>query len=293
MPVSLLPGSKREATELGRFLRDRREKLDPAAMGLPRGRRRTPGLRREEVAAAAGVSVTWYTWLEQGRTGDASPSVEALEGIAAALRLDAAGREHLFLLAHNRPAPLRPSDPFARPLPAAIRSLLESGLKHQPALVRTTDTWDVIAWNDAAVAVFGDYADVPPESRNVLRRIFLDPAMRTRLPEWEHVARRLVANFRGEKLRHGSTPAAEALVRELSKKSPEFARLWSDESSVESDAEGDKIVNHPAVGSIRLQYATLALSAVAGLTVTVFLPAGEDDRVKIAKLVEITAGRGL
>lgn len=191
------------AATLGNFLRDRRSRLQPDA-GV-HGRRRTPGLRREEVAARAGVSVIWYTWLEQGRRGP--PSVEVLERLARALELDAAGREILFLLAQHRPPPLNPAP--TPPVPPG----LAAGARHhadQPAFVKTP-TWDIVAWNTAAAAVLADYATLPVRERNVLRRLFCDPAAQHLLPDWEENARFAVSVFRIDVARVGGCSEADAL----------------------------------------------------------------------------------
>jgi transcriptional regulator with XRE-family HTH domain len=175
MPTNTLPGQT-----LGGFLRERRARLAPAPGG--QGRRRTPGLRREEVAARACVSVTWYTWLEQGRGGP--PSDEVLERLTRALELDATGREVLFLLAQQRPPPLTPVAPSAVPL--ALQRVLDA-MPTSPAIVKTP-TWDVVAWNAAAAAVLGDYGEVSIRERNALRRLF-DDSSRAAYPHWEADAR--------------------------------------------------------------------------------------------------------
>jgi transcriptional regulator with XRE-family HTH domain len=187
------------AFTLGGFLRDRRGRLPPASNAL--GRRRTPGLRREEVATRAGVSVTWYTWLEQGRGGP--PSDEVLERLARALELDSTGREILFLLAQQRPPPLSPSP--AAPVTPALQRVLDAF--PNPAIVKTP-TWDIVAWNAAASAVLGDYASVPASERNVLRRMFGYPAIRAALPHWESDARFALAVFRMDIARAGVCPEA-------------------------------------------------------------------------------------
>ncbi len=294
MLVSRVPGSSGqtgtkggEREQLARFLRDRRGRLDPAGCGFAHGsRRRTPGLRREEVAQLAGVSVTWYTWLEQGgRRRMAVPSADTLDGIAAALRLDRPERDHLFLLAHGRPPPRSAAPPAA--VPAFVRHLLD-GLGC-PALVRTADTWDVVAWNRSATALFGDFGAVPPAGRNMLRRVFLNPIARTVMPDWDDDARRLVSAFRGGRARAGPSPAADALVAELSAASPDFARWWADDRHVNPDADGVKRLHHPTAGPIALTYAGLTPQAVDGLTVTVFVPATPADRDAVDHL---TAGFG-
>ena len=272
-----------ERQQLAGFLRDRRGRLDPAACGFVHGgRRRTPGLRREEVAQLAGVSVTWYTWLEQGgRRRKGVPSADTLDGIAAALRLDRPERDHLFLLAHGRLPPRSVAKPAA--VPASVRHLVD-GLGGCPVLVRTTDTWDVVAWNRAAVAVFGDYAAAPVADRNLLRRVFANPAARAAWPDWDHDARRLVAAFRGDLARVGPSAAVDALVAELSAASPEFAHWWAEDRDVAFDADGVKRLHHPTVGPISLAYAGLTPLAGAGLTVTVFTPATPADRAAVDHL---------
>src|SRR5262252_5986563 len=159
------------ATEkpLATYLRDRRAKLDPAALGFPSERRRTLGLRREEVAQRANISPTWYTWLEQGRGG--APSADVLDRISRALMLTDVEREHLFLLGLGRPPEARyRRDEAVTPRLQRVLAALEPC----PALIRTA-TWDVVAWNQAATVMLTDYAALPTEERNLLRLIFLDP----------------------------------------------------------------------------------------------------------------------
>src|SRR5882757_3449705 len=181
--------SERIATEnlLGTYLKDRRAKLDPAAFGLPPERRRTPGLRREEVAQRASISATWYTWLEQGRGG--APSADVLDRIARALMLTEVEREHVFLLGLGRPPDARyRKDEGVTP---RLQRVLDA-LEPTPALIRTA-TWDVVAWNRAATVLLFDYGSVPPKERNALRYIFLDPRTRAAHDNWEGVARFVVS----------------------------------------------------------------------------------------------------
>lgn len=192
---------------LGAYLKDRRAKLDPAAYGFSPERRRTPGLRREEVAQRANVSATWYTWLEQGRGG--APSADVLDRIARALRLSDIEREHLFLIGLGRPpgAHYRPPEGVT----PRVQRVLDA-LEPCPALIRTA-TWHVVAWNLAASAMLIDYGSLPPEHRNVLRFIFLDPRARAAQPDWEGVARG------SSSARSGPTPSVPAL--------PPPSRRWS------------------------------------------------------------------
>src|SRR5262249_47767699 len=164
---------------LGGFLRDRRTKLDPAAFGFSLTRRRTPGLRREEVAQRANVSATWYTWLEQGRGG--APSADVLDRISRALVLTEVEREHLFLLALGRPPGVR----YQRTegVTPRLQRVLDA-LELSPAYLKTS-TWDIVAWNRAAAIVLADYGALAPEERNGLRLVFCNPRIRAKMPNWE------------------------------------------------------------------------------------------------------------
>src|SRR5580658_5176324 len=182
---------------LGTYLKDRRVKLDPEAFGFSAGRRRTPGLRREEVAQRANISPTWYTWLEQGRGG--APSADVLDRIARALMLTEREREHLFLLGLGRPPEARYQKNDVTP---RLQRVLDA-LDPSPALIRTA-TWDVVAWNRGATSLLMDYGALPPEQRNMLRFIFLDPRVRDAQYDWQSVARFVVGAFRGDAARAGA-----------------------------------------------------------------------------------------
>ncbi len=266
---------------LGDFLRDRRARLQPALGHI--GRRRTPGLRREEVATRAGVSVTWYTWLEQGRGGP--PSEDVLERLAGALELDPDSRELLFLLAQHRPPPL-----VATPLPAvppALQNVLEA-FATSPAIVKTP-TWDIVAWNRAAAAVMTDWEHEPQEQRNLLRRLFLNPEVREILPDWEENARFVMAVFRIDVARAGGGPAADALLAELLETSADFSRLWADTDG-RSHGTGFKRILHPEVGLITMEYSAFAVDGSEGLTMIVFNPASPDDARRVGAMVAAASG---
>jgi transcriptional regulator with XRE-family HTH domain len=177
---------------LGDFLKTRRTCLSPESVGLPkkRGGRRTPGLRREEVAQLAGISVTWYTWLEQGR--DVMASEQVLASIAATLRLTTDERNYVFRLARKQ-APTDPR-PIVRTVSPALRSVLD-GLGTSPAWI-VERRWNVLAWNRAACEVFGDLGVMPFGERNILRFVFTDETLRRRLVNWETFARSMLATFR-------------------------------------------------------------------------------------------------
>ena len=267
------------SSSLGAYLRNRRTKLDPASFGVSGGRRRTSGLRREEVAQRANISATWYTWLEQGRGG--SPSADVLDRIARALTLTDVEREHLFLLGLGRPPEVRYRGSDA--ITPRLQRLLDA-LTYSPAIVRTA-TWDVVAWNRAAAAVLTDYGALPPDQRNILRMIFCDPRIRAVQSEWEAVARFVVAAFRIDAARAGADAEVAPLVEELCQSSPEFASMWRD-NDVQTHGDGVKHLRHPQLGPIALEYSAFAVDARPDLSLIVYNPATPADLKLIESLVE-------
>ena len=263
---------------LGAYLKDRRGKLDPAAFGLPLSRRRTPGLRREEVAQRANVSSTWYTWLEQGRGG--APSADVLERIARALMLTDVEREHLFLLGLGRPPEVR----FHKTegVTPRLQRVLDA-LELSPAIVKTP-TWDVVAWNRAATVVLTDYSAIPPGQRNILRLVFRDSRVRAAQPDWESVARFVVAAFRADAARAGAANV-KALVDELCQLSPEFEAMWRD-NDVRAYGEGSKQLRHPVAGLIAMEFSAFAVDGRPDLGMIVYNPATPADADKIKALLK-------
>ncbi len=263
---------------LGTYLKDRRGKLDPAAFGLPLSRRRTPGLRREEVAQRANVSSTWYTWLEQGRGG--APSADVLERIARALMLTDVEREHLFLLGLGRPPEVR----FHKTegVTPRLQRVLDA-LELSPAIVKTP-TWDVVAWNRAATVVLTDYSAIPPGQRNILRLVFRDSRVRAAQPDWESVARFVVAAFRADAARAGAANV-KALVDELCQLSPEFEAMWRD-NDVRAYGEGSKQLRHPVAGLIAMEFSAFAVDGRPDLGMIVYNPATPADADKIKALLK-------
>ncbi|MCR6477104.1 helix-turn-helix transcriptional regulator [Variovorax sp. ZS18.2.2] len=218
----------RTKNDLSEFLTRRRTKLTPADVGLPsRGRRRTPGLRREEVAAMAGVGLTWYTWFEQGR--DIQVSEKFLLGVAHALKLDDADCSHLFLLAHKRPPP--PEAHQWVSVTPLVQQLMDD-LANRPAYVCNL-RWDVVAWNAAADALFG-FGARERELRNILRMVFADPELRRRLPAWHDDAPRLLAQFRYDFAVAPDDPPMLGLVADLKGLSADFRRWWETRDSAEA-----------------------------------------------------------
>ncbi|HZR86529.1 MAG TPA: helix-turn-helix transcriptional regulator [Bradyrhizobium sp.] len=268
-----------DANPLGAYLKDRRAKLDPSAFGFPLKRRRTPGLRREEVAQRANVSATWYTWLEQGRGG--APSADVLDRIARAMMLTDIEREHLFLLGLGRPPEVRYRAPEG--VSPRLQRVLDT-LEYSPAFVRTA-TWDVIAWNRAAAAVLTDYSKLPEGQRNVLRMMFRDRRVRAAQPNWQGVARYLVASFRADVARAGAARDVQSLVDELCATSPEFAALWRD-NDVQGHGEGVKRLHHPVAGPLSMEFSAFAVDGRPDLNMVIFNPVTPADANKIRALLK-------
>jgi transcriptional regulator with XRE-family HTH domain len=265
---------------LGTYLKHRRVKLDPAAFGFPSARRRTPGLRREEVAQRANVSTTWYTWLEQGRGG--APSANVLDRIARALMLTQAEREHLFLLALGRPPVVRYQ--AAEAVSPRLQRVLDS-LEFIPAYVKTS-IWDIVAWNRAATAVLTDYGALAPEQRNILRLIFCDKHVRSAQSNWEKIARFAVAAFRADAARAGAAMNVKTLVDELSRLSPEFEAIWRENDVRSTYGEVAKTVRHPLAGLISLEYSAFAVDGRPDLDMVIYNPATAADAQRIRSLIE-------
>jgi transcriptional regulator with XRE-family HTH domain len=267
---------------LGKYLRERRMKLDPAAFGLPVGRRRTPGLRREEVAQRAYISPTWYTWLEQGRGG--APSSDVLNRIAGALMLTDVEREHLFLLGLGRPPEVRYQK--SEGVTPRLQRVLDA-LDPSPAVIRTA-MWDVVAWNRAATAMLMVYGSLPPEKRNILRFIFLDPRARDAQYDWHSVARFVLGTFRADAARAGAVAEVEPLVDELCRLSPEFAAMWRDNDVRGAHGEAVKHIRHPVLGALAFEYSAFAVDGRTDLTMVIYNPATAEDAERIKSLLAET-----
>jgi transcriptional regulator with XRE-family HTH domain len=271
--------------ELADFLRTRRAALQPQDVGLPSGgRRRTPGLRREEVAQLAGVGTTWYTWLEQGR--DVRASFDVLEALARALRLDPAERNHLILLGRGEEAP-----PCKRPperVSPTLRRLIEN-LGPNPAYVLGR-RWDYLAWNDAAVALLGDFGAIPRAARNHAWQTFTDPARREMFSDWERSSRVLAAKFRADSARHIGDPEFEALIAALRKTSPDFARAW-ERHEVSTSGEGRKDLRHPVAGLMSFSHAVFHPAEKLEQRLILYTPLPENDTAE--KLEQLMSGRGV
>ncbi|EPX1406549.1 helix-turn-helix transcriptional regulator [Cronobacter sakazakii] len=248
-----------------------------AEFGFLPGRRRTPGMRREEVAQLANISPTWYTWLEQGRGG--APSREVLNRIAAGLRLTSPERDHLFILAFGHPPESRvsPSGSITPRLQRVLESLTI------PAIIKTV-IWDVVAWNYPATVVLKDYALPPPARRNILRLLFTDPEALEMQHDREGVARLIVNAFRADAARLGASEEIARLVEELSAQSADFARLWRN-NDVAGHGEGLKMLHHPQIGTIALEFCTFSVEGRPDLSMMLFNPATEESRMKIERWI--------
>jgi transcriptional regulator with XRE-family HTH domain len=240
--------------DLGRFLQARRARVQPDDVGLPDyGRRRVPGLRREELAQLAGVSVDYYVRLEQGRA--AHPSVEVLDALARALQLDDVAQRHLHeLAAHAARAPDPP--PPGERVHAALQAILDR-LDGMPGFV-IGRRMDVLAWNRLAAALIADFGALEPERRNLARFMFLDPSARERYVDWERCAHAHVGFLRLAAGRDPNDSELAALIGELSVKSEQFARWWATHE-VRQKTRGTKRYRHPAVGEVTVHYETLVL----------------------------------
>ncbi|HTW75936.1 MAG TPA: helix-turn-helix transcriptional regulator [Steroidobacteraceae bacterium] len=268
-----------QVSSLGTYLRDRRTKLDPAALGFSSQRRRTLGLRREEVAQRAHISPTWYTWLEQGRGG--APSADVLERIARALMLTDLEREHLFLIGLGR----APEAQYRRStgVTPRLQRVLEA-LDPTPALIRTA-TWDVVAWNRAATLLLTDYGSLPPGQRNILRYIFLDPRARAAQYDWESVARFALGAFRVEAARAGAAAEVQPLVQELCRLSPEFKAMWDDNEVHGPHGEAVKRIRHPLLGPLAFEYSVFAVDGRTDLSLVVYNPVTSEEARRIGSLI--------
>jgi transcriptional regulator with XRE-family HTH domain len=266
-------GERRRA-ELGKFLKARRARLSPGDFGMPQGsRRRTPGLRREEVALLAGVGVTWYTWLEQGRQINASTQV--LDAVARTLRLDRAEREHLYRLAEA--TPLRTERP-RRVIPDSIREILQS-LDPLPASL-INSRFDILLTNDASEELFWEWHTMPCVHKNTLWCVVTEPTARGKFPEYEEHVRYLVARLRSAYSRHVGDQDWEEDIRRLTSLSREFADLWARHEV--ADCEPRTLTyQHPQAGPLSLIVSELDVPLMPEARIVVYTPRDADTRARL------------
>ncbi|HEY3833558.1 MAG TPA: helix-turn-helix transcriptional regulator [Acidimicrobiia bacterium] len=257
--------------DLSEFLKARRAALTPADVGLPAGqRRRTTGLRREEVSLLADVSVSWYTWLEQGRPIKAS--AEVLDALARALRLDDVERDHLFALAgHPQRGPIRPG--ATAPSPAVVR-LLDS-LAPAPAYLLGA-RWDLIAWNEPFALLFPPVLALDVEDRNLVWIVFADADARALIGNWEHEARRVLSQFRAEIVPWRDDPAVARLVARLQDESDEFAQWWP-RHDVGAFETHRRVFHHARAGRLEFETQQLVPVGEPDQRIVVHLPIPGDD----------------
>jgi transcriptional regulator with XRE-family HTH domain len=251
---------------LADFLRQRRVRLSPTEVGLPPGlRRRTQGLRREEVAQLANIGTSWYVWLEQGR--DVHPSTQVLESLAGALRLTSNERRHLFLLA-GQPLP-SPALPLEECVSPELQQMLDD-LNPTPACV-IGRRWDYLAWNRAADGVFAISEASPPHARNMIWQFFTNPTKREYWPHWEKIARGLLAELRTASASSPGNARFEELIKDLKEASPEFCCWWPHHEASRS-MDREKIIEHPTLGHLAFRHLTLQVFSDPDIRVTAHIP---------------------
>jgi transcriptional regulator with XRE-family HTH domain len=266
-------------SELAAFLRSRRERITPEDVGLPGGqRRRTAGLRREEVAQLAGVGVTWYTWLEQGRP--IRVSVQVLEAVARTLRFDAVERQHLFRLAEV-PDAVAP-DGGGQLLRPEIRAILD-GLSLMPASV-VTERFDILAWNAAYTVLFPHIADIAPRDRNTLLYCFNRTACCSAIENRTDQRAALVAQLRAAYGHHIGDPAWTGFIRRMGAASSEFAAMWATQD-VAQPAYHAKVFRHPLYPRLEMTSTSFAVQAAPGTRMVVYTPADDATRAAMELLV--------
>ncbi|NBC34953.1 helix-turn-helix domain-containing protein [Novosphingobium sp. FSY-8] len=265
--------------ELTRFMKAARARLSPADVGLPAGeRRRTRGLRREEVATLAGMSVTWYTWFEQGR--DVQLSVPMIERLGRALRLEPKEREFLFALAQHRPPPLSSQlDEEVRPGTQALIDALNI-----PALVIVED-WTVVGWNRLVQRVFRDYAPLPRAERNLFRILMLGQQYRVDPERYREMARRLTARFKWDYSRTASPEVFDVLIAEMRESSEVFAQCW-EAAEIRTHFEDVNTAALPEVGQISFHHTSYAIEEVPGQRLILFAPADAESAEKLRRVAE-------
>ncbi|WP_400244464.1 helix-turn-helix transcriptional regulator [Niallia sp. JL1B1071] len=262
-------------SELAQFLRSRRERLSPQQFGLPEGRRRTPGLRRGEVAVLSGISLEWYTYLEQGR--EINVSIEVLESLARTLKLNDTERKHMFLLAHRQPPPERSSSLDGK-VSDVLQRLLDS-FGTSPAAVMDA-RMNILAWNQSFSAVHGDYQKISDQARNLLWITFTSESFRIlKDDQWESHAKRTIAKFRAGFAKFVDDPWWGEQVEQLSELSAEFKEFWY-QYDVLDDQDTLKILHHPEVGLLTFEHLTLQPLGSPNLEVSVHVPLQDNSTEK-------------
>ncbi|GCF10277.1 helix-turn-helix transcriptional regulator [Dictyobacter arantiisoli] len=266
---------------LANFLRQQRARLSPTDVGLPPGiRRRTPGLRREEIAQLANIGTSWYVWLEQGR--DVHPSAQVLESLAQALRLTLNERRHLFLLA-GQPLPA-PVSPLEESISPALQQVLDD-LNPTPAYVMGR-RYDYLAWNKAADGLFSISEASPPYGYNLIWRLFTSQTMREN-PNWEMIARATLAEFRTASANYPEDRWFEELIEDLKQISPEFCRWWP-HHNVRGALDGHKVIQHATLGLLEFEHLTLQVLSNPDIKIMIYTP-NAVTQAKLQRLLDTQA----
>ena len=264
-------------TELARFLRNARNRLNPADFGIATtGRRRTPGLRREEVATLAGISLTWYTWFEQGR--DIRPSAEVLDNLSVVLRLDEKERAFLFHLAQGRPPPLVPY--VHEKLNPGVRLALDTvGV---PAIV-INENWSVIGWNELYAHIFRDYGALPQEERNMLRVLLLSKRYQKDPDEFDKMVKRLTAKLRWDYSRSKDQAFFDKLISEMRAQCHVFDQYWQG-TEITDSFEASHAIDFESVGRIDFHHTSYAVEGVLGQRIVLYTPENELSKTRLESI---------
>lgn len=265
---------KQRYKELGDFLKTRRAKILPSQAGIPEGgRRRTPGLRREEVAYLAGVGLTWYTWLEQGRA--IQVSAEVLESLSRVLMLDKQERIHLYTLARQ----VLPSDiPFYKGTVSPILQHVLDNLILSPSFIMDI-RWNIISWNKAARVVFADYSKINLRKRNMVWMMFTNPDYKKLFIDWEFHAQGMLARFRSAIGQYIEDPWFINFIEELKTESEQF-NLWWSKHEIQGNSELYKKLNHPIAGKMEFEFSSFDVSDNSSLKLIVNTPLADTDTDK-------------
>ena len=275
-----MDNEKQRYKELGDFLKSRRAKILPSQVGLPEGlRRRTPGLRREEVALLSGIGLTWYTWIEQGRPIQISSQI--LESLARTLMLDRHETKHLYTLAqHTPPVGFSICNDTVNPM---LQHVLDN-LEFSPATILDV-RFNVISWNRAAAKILFDYGKINASKRNLLRIMFTNEEYKRTIADWEFTAQEMIASFRTFYANFVGNPWIEDFISELRSESKEFDLWWS-MHDVKKDEGVLKIINHPVLGKLKFEFTSYAVISDSNLKMSVFtaIP-GSDTEEKIKQFL--------
>ncbi|OPJ65883.1 helix-turn-helix transcriptional regulator [Clostridium chromiireducens] len=273
---------KQRYKELGDFLKTRRAKISPSELGISEGlrRRRTPGLRREEVAHIAGIGLTWYTWLEQGRT--IQVSAEVLESLSRVLMLNKQERIHLYTLARQALPTDIPS--YQKSVSQILQHVLDN-LLLSPSFIMDT-RWNIIAWNKAASAVFADFRKIDESKRNMIKMMFTYDDYKKLFIDWESHAQGMLARFRSTIGHYIEDPWLTKIIEDLKRESDEF-NLWWTRHDVQGNSEAYKKLKHPIVGELFFEFVSFDVSDNSNLKLIVNTPSlGSDTDIKVKSLLE-------